>query len=206
MASKAKPRTKLPAPATIQARVDELLAIHLDGANVIDMRHFVAEKVAAGEPPWRVPDDGQAVDAKTLAGYVAEAEKARDKVTGRTEGNAKDMKAHLAKRRNLYAKAVSQGDVRAALSCLRDEATLLGLYDKKKPTRKPSSPALDGPNAIAELLAGTVADLQAGRIDPRTATTIGALAAMLLKAKEGDAEAKEARELLGMAQQERGEA
>jgi hypothetical protein len=38
------------------------------------------------------------------------------------------MRRHLAQRRSLYAKACLQGDVKAALAVLRDEAALLALY------------------------------------------------------------------------------
>ena len=42
------------------------------------------------------------------------------------------LRRHLAQRRNLYAKAVAQGDVKTALAVLRDEAELLNLYPPKR--------------------------------------------------------------------------
>ena len=46
----------------------------------------------------------------------------------------------LAKLANLFAKAISQGDVRAALAVLREEAQLHGLYDEaKKKALKPKA-------------------------------------------------------------------
>jgi hypothetical protein len=45
------------------------------------------------------------------------------------------FRRHLAQRRHLYAKAVSQGDVRAALACLDSEAVMLGLRDAETERR-----------------------------------------------------------------------
>jgi hypothetical protein len=44
----------------------------------------------------------------------------------------RQLRLHLAKRRNLFAKAVAQGDTRAALACLDSEAKLLDLYPARK--------------------------------------------------------------------------
>ena len=41
------------------------------------------------------------------------------------------FRRHLAQRRNLYARAVTTGETRTALACLRDEAELLRLYDSR---------------------------------------------------------------------------
>jgi hypothetical protein len=42
------------------------------------------------------------------------------------------LRRHLAQRRNLFAKALSAGDYRAALAAARDEAELEGLYAPKR--------------------------------------------------------------------------
>ena len=42
------------------------------------------------------------------------------------------LRNHLAKRRNLYAKAVNAGDISTALAVAKDEAALRGLYPEKQ--------------------------------------------------------------------------
>jgi hypothetical protein len=156
-------------------RIDAVRSILLDGAESWDVRHFVAEKNAAGEPPWQEP-----VSDQELAGYAAAAEKIIAASCDNSE--AKNLKRHLAQRRNLYAKALQQNDCGVALSCLRDEARLLGLYERQK--KVPRAKALTGtPGDVAALLAETIQQIGQGLIDARTASTIGGLAAMLLKVR-----------------------
>src|SRR5438094_8985432 len=112
--------------ATIRQRVEELLAIKLDGAEFWDIRQYVSEKQAAGEPPWAIPEGGRPLCDRTLWRYLAQAD--RLIAESCSEGRKKLLRRHLAQRRSLYAKAVSAGDVRAALAGLRDEAELLALY------------------------------------------------------------------------------
>jgi len=118
-----------PTQATIRQRVEELLAIRLDGAQFVDVRQYVAEKEAAGEPPWSIPEGGKPVSERTLWRYLART----DQLIAEScrEGGKKLLRRHVAQRKNLFAKAVSQGDVRAALSVLKDEAELRGLYPAK---------------------------------------------------------------------------
>jgi hypothetical protein len=192
---------KPPDRATVKKRVDQVLGILLDGAEAWDVRAFITEKQAANEPPW----DGPPVTDKALAVYVVQAKRQIAKATP----DAQAIKTHLAKRRNLYAKAVSQGDVRAALQCLRDEANLLGLYERKgprKPAQKPPAVAqLTEPNGIAGLLANTLAKLQAGEIDTKTAATIGGLATLLARVRGEEDQADEARQLLDLRNLEQNE-
>src|SRR5262245_47978162 len=112
---------------TIRKRVEEVHAIRLDGAQFVDIRQYAAEKCAAGEPPWATEKDSPPLSDRTLWRYV----QASDRLIAEScrEGHRRRLRRHLAQRRNLYAKAVSQGDTRAALACLRDEAELLGLYE-----------------------------------------------------------------------------
>ena len=108
-------------------RVEELLRIVLDGAERLwDIREYVREKVAAKDPVWgkRMLSDSQ------IYRYL-------ERVDALIEQSCKEkrkrlFRIHLAKRRNLYAKAVAQGDVRAALAVARDEAEMLKLYPAKR--------------------------------------------------------------------------
>jgi hypothetical protein len=118
-----------PTQAIIRQRVEEILAIRLDGAQFYDVRQYVAEKEAAGEPPWTIPEGGRPLSERSLWRYIEKTNKLLEESL--REGRKESLRRHVAQRRHLYAKAVSQGDVRAALSVLRDEAELRGLYPSK---------------------------------------------------------------------------
>ncbi len=123
-----------PTQAILRQRLDELLAIRLDGATFFDVRRYVAEKEAAGEPPWTIPDGGRPVSERTLWRYLEQT----DKMIAQTcrEGRKRLIRLHVAQRKNIYAKAVAQGDMRSALAVLRDLAELQGLYDRNEATGK----------------------------------------------------------------------
>jgi hypothetical protein len=116
--------------ATIRARVDDILRILLDGAEPWDVRQYVAEKEAAGEPPWTVPEGGKPLSERQLRRYCARA----DKLLGEScrTNRKKLIRRHMAQRRSLYARAVSKGDERTALAVLRDLAELQDLYPARK--------------------------------------------------------------------------
>jgi hypothetical protein len=103
--------------AEVMQRVEEILAIRLSGAEFWDVREYAREKA------WGV-SDGQ------LYRYIAQAdeliaqslEKDRNKLLNRA----------LAQRRALLARTMQVSDYRTALSILKDEADLCGLYPPAK--------------------------------------------------------------------------
>ena len=112
--------------ATIQARVDDILRIRLDGAEFHDVRRYAAEKQAVGEPPWAVPEGEKPLSDRQLWRYVTEAN--RLMAVSSETSRKKRMRVHLARRKALYARAVNKGDERTALAVLADLAKLEGLY------------------------------------------------------------------------------
>jgi hypothetical protein len=112
--------------AIIQARVDDILRIRLDGAEFWDVRQYVAEKEQAAEPPWAIPEGGNPISQRQLWRYIARA----DRLMGASSETTrkKQLRVHLARRKSLYARAVNKGDERTALAVLRDLAELQGLY------------------------------------------------------------------------------
>jgi hypothetical protein len=111
-------------------RVEEVLRIRLDGAEFWDVLQYIAEKQEAGEGIWAVPEGGKPIAQRTVWWYIQRADQLLAETFRNEAGRKKMRRRHLAQRRNLYAKAVSQGDIRAALSCLDSEAKLLDLYPK----------------------------------------------------------------------------
>jgi hypothetical protein len=118
-----------PTQATIRQRVEELLSIRLEGATFVDARRYVAEKEAEGVAPWTIPEGGKPVSERTLWRYLQQT----DKLIAEScrESRKRLFRRHLAQRRHLYAAAYQQGDIKTALSVLKDEAELRGLYPAK---------------------------------------------------------------------------
>src|SRR5215472_1590996 len=119
-----KPR---PTKAQVQQRVGEILRIRLDGAEIWDIREYVREKEQEEGSAWQLAEGQTPLSDSQLWRYIAKADK--EVAASCRASTKKALRRHLASRRNLYAKAVSQGDVRAALSCLDSEAKLLGLFE-----------------------------------------------------------------------------
>ncbi|HVK12876.1 MAG TPA: hypothetical protein VM597_29255 [Gemmataceae bacterium] len=121
-----KPERVKPTKAQVRARVEELLRIRLDGAELWDISEYVGQKAAEPGSVWAGCKLGRSqiyLYMRKVDALIAES----------TRGDRdKTIADHLAKRRNLYAKAVSSGDFRTALSVLRDEAELLALYPDPK--------------------------------------------------------------------------
>jgi hypothetical protein len=117
--------------ATIRLRIEDVLRIRLDGAEGWDARRYVAEQEqandGAGEPPWCIPEGGKPLSERQIRNYVRAADKLIDESCRKSRRRL--LRRHLAQRRALYARAVSQGDIRAALAVLDSEAKLEGLLD-----------------------------------------------------------------------------
>jgi hypothetical protein len=114
--------------AQVAARVEQLLRIRLDGAETWDIREYVREKVTAEEPD-PVWGDRMITDSQ-IRRYLQRVDlRIKESCRGSTK---RLLRNHLARRRNLYAKAVLAGDFRTALSAARDEAELLNLYPPQR--------------------------------------------------------------------------
>jgi len=118
-----KPR---PTNATVQLRIEEILRIRLDGAEIWDVREYVREKEHEAGSVWKLSKGRKPLSDSQLWRYMAEA----DKLIAEScrASRKKLIRRHLAQRRNLFAKAVNAGDYRTALAVVRDEAEMQGLY------------------------------------------------------------------------------
>jgi hypothetical protein len=128
----------------VDARVQDLLRIILDGAEEgWDLCEFVREREAEEGSPWHLAEGEKPLSYSQIRRYAARAERL---IAESCRASRKRLlRRHLARRRNLYAKACLQGDVRAALACLDSEADLLGLFAPKKIA--PTNPKGDLPYA-----------------------------------------------------------
>src|SRR5262249_14722515 len=112
--------------ATVRARVEDILRVLLDGAQPWQIRQYVAEQEAAGEPPWTVPEGGKPLSERQIRRYCDQADRLIASAC-RTH-RKKLLRRHVARRESLYARAVNKGDERTALAVLRDLGELQGLY------------------------------------------------------------------------------
>jgi hypothetical protein len=115
--------------ATVEARTQAILQILLDGAERWDCFQFVSEQEDADAVPWAMGPHRKHLSTRQIENYIAEAN--RRIVEAGRQCTVDALEHHLSRRRNLYAKAVNQGDVGIALAVSRDEAALLDLYPVK---------------------------------------------------------------------------
>jgi hypothetical protein len=130
--------------ALVEARTAEILRIILDGAETWDFCEFVREKEQEQGSAWFLAEGEKPMSYSQIRRYAVRAEKLiRD--SARTSAK-RLLRRHMAQRRNLYAKAVNQGDIRAAASILKDLAELQGLYPaaKVKHGGDPTKPIMHG--------------------------------------------------------------
>jgi hypothetical protein len=112
--------------ATIQARVEDILRVRLDGAQAWDVREYVRGREKEGAGPWAIPEGGKPLSDSQLRRY---AQRADELVRDSCRANrGKLLREHTAQRRNLYARAVKAGDVRTALAVLESLAKVLALF------------------------------------------------------------------------------
>jgi hypothetical protein len=112
--------------ATIQARVEDILRIRLDGAQPWDVREYVRARERAGAAPWAIPEGGKPLSDSQLRRYGRRAdEMVRDSCRA---NRGKLLREQIAQRRKLYARAAGAGDTRTALAVLDSLARLLGLF------------------------------------------------------------------------------
>ena len=121
-------------------RVEEVLAIRLDGAQLHDIRRY------ASENGWGVSD-------RQLERYI---EKADRLLVARRQRKWGRMKAlHVARREALYARALQAADYRTALAVLQDLAKLQELYLDERELRKVQRELKELESRMKPLLATT---------------------------------------------------
>src|SRR5436190_1024693 len=105
---------------TARRRVDDFIRIRLRGAKLWDLRDFVREKEKEQGSAWFLEQGQAALSDAQISGYqkkpdeaiLESAERDREKVFRRS----------LARRDELYACALAQGEIRTALSVEQDLA------------------------------------------------------------------------------------
>jgi hypothetical protein len=120
----AKARTKAPTAEMLEVerRVEEIYRMLLAGATRSDIILYSTNPNSTSltnNPPWGVCD-------RQIDKYIARAHAKFNKVVERR--NSRLFNVHYARREDLYAKALNQGNIPAAHGVLKDCDTWLGLY------------------------------------------------------------------------------
>jgi hypothetical protein len=102
----------------------------LDGASLNDVRAYVHGKQTEGDPVWSRPADCRPLGSRQVRRYTDRAYEVIEKT--QKVSRQKLLHRALAKRQNLYRRAMLAGDFRSALAALIDEAKLRRLYPKKQ--------------------------------------------------------------------------
>jgi hypothetical protein len=116
--------------AQTAARVEELVQVRLDGAFLFSqIREYAREREKEKDTPWTLAEGDEPLSDGQLRRLVQRADEAIAKSIERSRKRL--LRRHLAQRRNLYARAVTTGEIRTALAVLQDEADLLGFYKQR---------------------------------------------------------------------------
>jgi hypothetical protein len=120
-----------PGKEIIAARVREIANVLLDGAVPgLDVVDFIRQRETETDSPFFLGDDRQPLSYSQCRKIIKQAQRLISDTVKEDRQNLIDL--HLARLRNLYAKAVAIADYRCALSILQDEAQLCGLYPAKR--------------------------------------------------------------------------
>jgi hypothetical protein len=125
----------------VAQRVHEVKLLILSGATRYDILQYAANE------SWDLKE-------RQVDDYMAKASNAISDSLKPEAAQALELALALARRQMLYARALEQGDVKAALAVLKDEAELRGLYAPTKiaPTSPDGSQSYDPTAGLAALL------------------------------------------------------
>lgn len=158
------PKGKKATNAVISQRVEEVLAIRIDGAQLHDIRRY------ASENGWGVSD-------RQLERYI---EKADTLLVERRQRKVSRLRAmHIARRESLYARALQAADYRTALAVLQDEAKLQELYFDEKQLRDVKRQVREVSARVKELVPDDPSDSLVKMLDEMTTEDKGRLAKLL---------------------------
>jgi hypothetical protein len=149
--AKAKPRPRAKADKALAARrVEDILRIRLDGAEWWDVVQFVRENQSEQGSAWFLAEGEKPLSEAMIRKYQERADKLV--IESHEKSRKKLLRRHLAQRRNLYARAVTTGELATALRCLDSEALLLGLHTQRL-ARPVAGPEKDRKARLAESVA-----------------------------------------------------
>jgi hypothetical protein len=109
-------------------RVQAVLQIRLDGAEVWDVAQHIADAEQATTDPWTVAPDAAPLTAEQIAGIIRAADAL---IVESVPGYPPELAKHIAQRRSLFARAVQSGEIATAARLLKDIAQMEGICPAK---------------------------------------------------------------------------
>lgn len=112
--------------AQVRRRVDELVQFRLDGAQFWHICEYVRAKEQEEGSAWYRGDGKKPFSDATLWRYIGKVD---DQIAAEFHSSRKKLvRQHVARRRNIFAKAMAKGDLRTAIAASDSEAKLLNLF------------------------------------------------------------------------------
>lgn len=166
------PEKRKASKAQFMLRLTEIIRIRLSGAKEWDVAEYVREQEGTEGSPWRRAENEKPLSRRSIRRYM---QKADEVIAASTkERRRQALVKHLARREEMFAKAMNAGDIRTALAVADSEAKLRRLFPaaKHEVTGKDGAPLQAAlahvelsPDERARAVAGLLARLGAG--DPR---------------------------------------
>jgi hypothetical protein len=126
----AVPTRPRPTKAIMRARIREILAWRLDGAEIWDLLPLVEKNQAEGVYPWAIPSGCTPIGKRALRRYITKADSLIEKEC--QHDRERLLRQAVAERRRARSRALAKGDDRLAFDISRDLARLQGLYPAEK--------------------------------------------------------------------------
>jgi hypothetical protein len=123
-------RKRRASKAQMLLRLTEVWRVRLDGASIIDVAEYVAEKEQEDGSPWKLAEGEPPLSRRQIERFVQRVDEMIAVST--RERRRQSLAKRLSRREHMYGKAMNAGDVRTALAVEIDMAKLRGLYPEEK--------------------------------------------------------------------------
>lgn len=111
---------------TKERRIDEVVKLRIQACRLWNLRDYVRQNEENPESPWFLPDGEAPLSDGMLSRYIKDADEVI--LASVDRDRPRRIKTHLARREELYARAIVAGEVRVAHQVLAETAQLEGLY------------------------------------------------------------------------------
>lgn len=122
----------------VQRRLDDLTKLRLTGNGIIEIRQFIRHEEGRSGSAWHIDPDVKPMSDDMIWKYIRRADKGICGV--HVEGRRRSRRAGLAKRKEIYRRAMLKDDLKTALEVLKDEAVMRDLYPAKRTAKNEEVP------------------------------------------------------------------
>src|SRR5215813_6549926 len=104
-----QPKRPHASKAQVELRLTEIVRVRLDGAKEWDVSEYVREEEQKDGSPWKVQDGETPLSDRQIRRYIERADRLIAESTDKDRERL--LTRHLARRENLFGKAVNAGDI-----------------------------------------------------------------------------------------------